>query len=532
MPALIIILGLAGLIIVVGGYALQELGRPYPEEHDAKRKSKTEAERLQRHAERDAILAHAEIVDQRTKAEIKRQYMREQYPPGTPIPDVPMPELPPDPREAMADAVPDPNLRHRKPMPVVEEPDGRPSVPDTRDLRGALARMAGGDGDEGQGGGRGRAADRSAALRDTLSRRSEQEPDDAEKGTSDARAGLLKSRLAGLRAQIPDGDGEEPDSADGPDEVPDTPDVPGSELVAKRGPFGRKAKTQGDPKADTEPQKPKHGLFGKKPKVEIEPDDQEGPEAEPESETRKPKRGLFGRKAKSSDEPDYEPIPISHPNVVCERVSLTWQKPKRGLFGKKAKPEPDVPAEEPDGTGIPEDADETPAKPKRGLFGRKPKPGRGPEDRTVRPADDAPPPRALADYEPDGAIPDVPDGDGEDIPELTRPAPTMPARESGDTDGEIPEIPPEGPDAEPVEPDWGSGDTSGENPEIVPAEPAQEDPWSKPPVPLWGTDELTGTRPTAAPPPAEEEIPDLPEDEDPDADLEPEDDLIPVEDEE
>lgn len=425
MPALIIILGLAGLVIVIGGYALQELGRPYPEEHDAKRKSKTEAERLQRHAERDAILAHAEIVDQRTKAEIKRQYMREQYPPGTPIPDVPMPELPPDPREAMADAVPNPNLRHRKPLPE-EEPDERPSVPDARDLRGALARLTGGNADEGQGGGQGRAADRSAALRDALSRGKEPGPDAAEDGPRDDRAGLLKSRLAGLRAQAP---GEEtPGPTGGPDEIPDAPDV--SEAAAKRGPFGRKARTPA--------------------------------------------------------EPEGAPAP----------------KPRHGLFGKKPKPGPDVPTDGPDGAGGPEDANEPPAKPRRGLFGRRTKHGREPEPeptgKAVRPTDDAPPARTLADYEtelePDEAIPDVPDGDAEDMPEPSWPGPAL-----------------------------GSGDAGGDIPEIVPDGPAQESPWPEPSMP--------GREPDG-PGTAEEDIPALPEDEDPDADLEPEDGLTPVEDEE
>lgn len=400
MPLLIIILGLASLVIILGGYAIQEISRPYPEDKNAKHQSRLDAERIRRHAERDAILAHAEIIDQRTKVELTRQYMRDQYPPGTPIPDIPMPDLPPDPRERMDDFVPEGEVRHRIERPVREETE-TPDVPDTRDLRAALrARkqaqeepVVGADTSD---------TDRAGRLKDALAGRGRpEEPDDAagpeqEPDAPDTRAGILKANLAkragakkvkpakpakagkGLfgRKQDPETDQDEngeipetpapriridPDTITSDmDVVPDTepegaiPDVPDTEP--------EEAPTEEKPE-------PKKGLFGRKRKP-AKPENSESEEAE-EAGHDKPKHGLFGKRAKQEvpDEPEQALTESAESEEAEEVKHDKPAKPKRGLFGKKAKQE--IPDETEQETGP---APQETAKPKkRGLFGKKPK---------------------------------------------------------------------------------------------------------------------------------------------------------------
>lgn len=294
MPWLIIIIGLAGLILVIIGYAVQELARPYPEEREAKHKSRMEAERLRRHAERDQILAHAELIDQKTKAEIKRQYMKDQSPPGT-FPDEPEDEIIPD-----AAQIPD-NIRHRiKFETPTDDTPPEPAKPDTRNLRQGLA----------------------------------QRPDDTSDQTrTPSRSGFnIHAALEQARQEN--------------EYLMDTDDMPMDDTRQTQlsGLFQRTAQpdltneAQADIPVDEPAPKKKPGLFGKKPKPEPDNPD-ELQDSTPDTIKPKKKSGLFGKKSKP--EPDItdetqEDTPTDEP--------MTKKKP--GLFRKKSKPaetpEPDL----------------------------------------------------------------------------------------------------------------------------------------------------------------------------------------------
>lgn len=75
----IFFLGLAGIILVIAMYAMQELFRPWPEENKKRKANKAKAAKLKRQATRDAILAHAEVVD---KTESERRARGEPEPDG------------------------------------------------------------------------------------------------------------------------------------------------------------------------------------------------------------------------------------------------------------------------------------------------------------------------------------------------------------------------------------------------------------------------------------------------------------------
>ena len=371
MPFIIITAGLLGLVAIIGGYAIQELSRPYPEERDAKRNAKHEAKRLERHAERDAILARAELLDERTKAEIRRQYLIDQSPPGTEIPE-PEPDFADVPAIERPEGVPAPDVpvRHAtKPRTVEPAPGPEPRpVADAAKLKAALAKANAASRNDGPDG---PAPDRSGfSLRDAidLAKKSDPGPE-----TEDA---------------VPD---------ETPAPVPDATD----DAIPDRGGFDlRKAiERQSDGGPAPKAGKPKLP-FGKKPKAGKPDTAGPAPEAEPQERTEETKKhGLFGRKPKAQAAgPDARDAATPDAPAEAGMVPETElqgrpvETKKRGLFGRKPKANPD------EATGPEAPAAEK--KPRKPIFGKKAKREQTetepePNGRSVR-ADDQPAPRPMS----------------------------------------------------------------------------------------------------------------------------------------